>query len=156
MDFRDEVVTANLAAKDLRKRGVKAIVVLLHEGGLPPSGARSTTTATPAAPRLSGPIVAIARASSRRSTCSSPVTPTSRTPATSRTRPASRGWVTSAASFGRVITDTELKLDRRTRDVIRSSVTTVNHAVTRDVAPPGADRDRSRSGTTSPPRSPTG
>jgi 2',3'-cyclic-nucleotide 2'-phosphodiesterase (5'-nucleotidase family) len=44
-------------------------------------------------------------------------------------------WVTSASSFGRVITETELTLSRRTKDVVRTSVTSVNRAVTRDVTP---------------------
>ena len=39
VSFADEVQSAGLAAKDLRRKGVKAIVVLLHEGGLPPTGA---------------------------------------------------------------------------------------------------------------------
>ena len=114
---------------------MRAIVVLLHEGGLPPSGVPFDYACNAGgALGLSGPIVAIAQGLSpaidllvtghthQSYTCNIP-------------DPAGRDrWVTSAASFGRVITDTELKLDRRTTDVIRSSVTTVNHAVTRDVA----------------------
>ena len=48
-------------------------------------------------------------------------------------------WVTSASSFGRVVTETNLKLDRATGDVIRRSVHSVNHAVTRTV-PAAADQ----------------
>ena len=33
VDFKDEVETANAAAAKLKKQGVKAIVVLMHEGG---------------------------------------------------------------------------------------------------------------------------
>ena len=33
LDFLDEADTANRYARELRRRGVKAIVVLLHEGG---------------------------------------------------------------------------------------------------------------------------
>jgi 2',3'-cyclic-nucleotide 2'-phosphodiesterase (5'-nucleotidase family) len=134
--FRDEVVTANLAARDLRHRGVKAIVVLLHEGGLPPSGAAFDYDCNAGdAAAISGPIVTIAQDldpsidllvsghTHQPYTCNIP-------------DPAGRDrWVTSAASFGRVITETNLKLDKRSDDIIRSSVETVNHAVTRDVTP---------------------
>ena len=34
VEFKDEVETANEQARELRKKGVKSIVVLLHEGGL--------------------------------------------------------------------------------------------------------------------------
>jgi 5'-nucleotidase len=47
-------------------------------------------------------------------------------------------WVTSASSYGRVITETNLTLSRKTQDVVRSSVTSVNRAVTRDVTPDAA------------------
>ena len=58
VQFRDEVVTANAAAGDLRRRGVQAIVVLLHEGGLPPSGAAYDYDCNAGgAAALSGPIV---------------------------------------------------------------------------------------------------
>jgi 5'-nucleotidase len=140
VDFKDEVATANLAAKDLRRKGVQAIVVLLHEGGLAPAGASYDYACnTGSAAALSGPIVDIAKN----------LTPSIDLVVTGHTHqpytcnipdPAGRSrWVTSAASFGRVITETELKLDPRSRDVIRSSVTSVNHAVTRDV-PAAADQ----------------
>lgn len=135
VDFRDEIVTGNAAAKDLRARGVKAIVVLLHEGGLPPSGVPFDYACNAGgAPALSGPIVAIAQGLSP--AIDLLVTGHTHQPYTCDIPdPAGHArWVTSAASFGRVITDTQLKLDRRTGDVIRSSVKTVNHAVTRDVA----------------------
>ena len=34
ISFKDEVETANAAAAQLKARGVKTIIVLLHEGGL--------------------------------------------------------------------------------------------------------------------------
>jgi 5'-nucleotidase len=136
VSFKDEVVTANLAAKDLRHQGVQAIVVLLHEGGLPTSGATydyDCNTGSSAA--ISGPIVQIAKGldpsidmlvtghTHQAYTCDIP-------------DPAGHArWVTSAASFGRVVTETELKLDPKTKDVIRASVQPVNHAVLRTVTP---------------------
>jgi len=135
VEFRDEVATANLAARDLRKLGVKSIVVLVHEGGLPPSGAAYDFRCTTGGGGLSGPIIDIAKNldpsidlvvtghTHQAYTCNIP-------------DPAGQDrWVTSAQSFGRVITETNVKLDPRTRDVIRSSVDPVQHAVTRDVTP---------------------
>jgi 5'-nucleotidase len=136
VDFHDEIVTANLAAKDLRRQGVKAIVVLLHEGGLPPAGATYDFNCNSgSAAGISGPIVDIAKNLSpsidmlvtghthQAYTCNIP-------------DPAGQPReVTSAASYGRLITETELKLDPRTQDVIRKSVVAVNRVVTKDVAP---------------------
>jgi len=45
-----------------------------------------------------------------------------------------RRMVTSAASFGRLFTETNMKYDRRTQDIVRSSVTANNMIVTQDVA----------------------
>ena len=42
--------------------------------------------------------------------------------------------VTSASSFGRLITETNLKYDRRTQDIVRASVEGSNLLVTRNVA----------------------
>ncbi|MFI7586598.1 bifunctional metallophosphatase/5'-nucleotidase [Spongisporangium articulatum] len=134
--FADEVATANLAAKDLRARGVQAIVVLLHEGGLPPAGATfdyACNAGTSA--DLSGPIVNIAKTLDP--SIDLVVTGHTHQPYTCDI-PDPKGqsrWVTSAASYGRVITETNLKLNRVTGDVVRSSVRTANHAVTRDVTP---------------------
>jgi 5'-nucleotidase len=141
VDFKDEVATANLAAKDLRQRGVQAIVVLLHEGGLPPSGAafdyRCNTAGGAAA--ISGPVVDIAKKLD--ASIDLVVTGHTHQPYTCDI-PDPKGqsrWMTSASSFGRAVTETNLRLDPRTRDVVRASVRTVNHAVSRDV-PPAADQ----------------
>ena len=136
VDFHDEVVTANLAAKDLRRQGVKAIVVLLHEGGLPASGSTFDFNCNSGSSAgISGPIIDIAQNLSP--TIDMLVTGHTHQPYTCNIPdPAGQPReVTSASSFGRVITETELKLDPRTKDVIRSSVTSVNRAVTKDVAP---------------------
>ena len=134
VDFRDEVATANLAARDLRRRGVQAIVVLLHEGGLPPAGAGyDFRCSSGAAGSLSGPVVDIAK--NLDASIDGVVTGHTHQPYVCDIpdpRGASR-TVTSAASYGRLITETNLKLDARTRDVVRSSVTSVNRPVTRDV-----------------------
>ncbi len=43
--------------------------------------------------------------------------------------------LTSASSFGRLYTETNLTYDRRTRDIVRSSVKGANLQVSRDVKP---------------------
>jgi 2',3'-cyclic-nucleotide 2'-phosphodiesterase (5'-nucleotidase family) len=142
VDFRDEVASARRAAKDLRKRGVKAIVVLIHEGGIVPSGASYNFPCTGAggSSGISGPIVDIAQRldpsidlivsghTHQAYTCSIP-DPSGR-----------KREVTSAQSFGRLVTDTRIKLDRRTGEVIRSSVRSVNRPVTRAHANPRVQR----------------
>ena len=129
--FHDEVATANLAAQDLRRRGVRAIVVLVHEGGLPPSGAAwdFPCTGTTGAAAISGPIVQIAK--DLDPSIDLVVTGHTHQPYTCQV-PDPKGqprWVTSAMSYGRLVTETDLQLDRRTRDVVRSSVTAVNRPV---------------------------
>lgn len=135
--FKDEVETANLAAKDLRASGVKAIVVLLHEGGLPPSGSTFDFACNPGggAAMISGPVVTIARKLD--AGIDLVVTGHTHQPYVCNIPdPAGNArYVTSASSFGRVITETTLRLDRRTQDVVRSSVRSVNRAVTRTVTP---------------------
>lgn len=42
--------------------------------------------------------------------------------------------VTSASSFGKLYTDTTLTYDRRTKDIVRTSVESANHIVSRDQA----------------------
>ncbi len=131
LNFRDEVVTANLAAADLRRKGVRAIVVLVHEGGLPPTGAaydfkcdQGSTSSS-----ISGPIVDIAKKLD--SSIDMVISGHTHQPYTC-TIPDPSGQprkVTSAMSYGRLVTDTNLKLDRRTGDVVRSSVTAVNKPV---------------------------
>lgn len=137
VEFRDEVTTANLAARELRDEGVRAIVVLLHEGGLSPSGSTYDFACNPGggAASISGPVVTIAHE----------LDPSIDLVVTGHTHqpyvcnipdPAGHArYVTSAASYGRLVTETNLQLDPRTRDVIRSSVVSVNHVVTRDVTP---------------------
>ena len=95
---------------------MKSIVALIHEGGLPGLGRRTTTTATApgAGDGISGPIVDIAK----------DITPKVDALVTGHTHqayactipdPAGKPrMVTSAASFGKLYTDTTLTYDRRT------------------------------------------
>ncbi|WP_329281192.1 bifunctional metallophosphatase/5'-nucleotidase [Streptomyces sp. NBC_00691] len=134
LKFGDEVETINKYAKVLERKGVKSIVALLHEGGLPASGAYNYDCDSPGAGAgISGPIVEIAKN----------VTPQVDALVTGHTHQAyactipdpsgKPRTVTSAASFGRLYTDTTLTYDRRTKDIVRTAVASANHVVTRDV-----------------------
>lgn len=137
--FKDEVETINKYAKVLQKQGVKSIVALIHEGGLPASGNYNYDCDSPGAGSgISGPIVDIAKN----------VSPSVDALVTGHTHNAyvctvpdpagNPRMVTSAASFGRLYTDTTLTYDRRTGDIARTSVKSANHVVTRTV-PKAAD-----------------
>ncbi|HEY5784906.1 MAG TPA: metallophosphoesterase, partial [Microlunatus sp.] len=124
IEFRDEVETANRAARDLRRRGVETIIVLLHEGGLQTGTYQQCTG-------ISGPIVDIAKNLS--SSIDLVVTGHTHQPYVCNIPdPVGKPrMVTSASSFGRVVTETTLTLDRRTGDVRRNKTTSTNHLVTR-------------------------
>ncbi|MER7483522.1 bifunctional metallophosphatase/5'-nucleotidase [Streptomyces sp. NPDC126510] len=132
--FKDEVETINKYAKVLQKQGVKSIVALIHEGGFPASTSYNYDCDSPGAgDGISGPIVDIAKN----------VTPQVDALVTGHTHnayvcsiadPAGKPrMVTSAASFGRLYTDTTLTYDRRTGDIARTAVKSANRVVTRDV-----------------------
>ncbi len=124
IQFRDEVQTANRAARELRRRGVQTIIVLLHEGGFQ-SGTYQQCAG------ISGPIVDIAKA----------LDPEIDLVVTGHTHqpyvcniPDPNGrprMVTSASSLGRVVTETTLTISTRTGEVKRSLTTSTNHLVTR-------------------------
>jgi 5'-nucleotidase len=135
LSFLDEVSTANKYAKALQKQDVKAIVVLLHQGGIPASGAYNYNCNAGGNLGLTGDIVDIAKAISPKVdliltghthtsyTCDIP------------DPDGNDRMVTSASSFGRLFTDIELKYDAVSRDIVRTSVQATNLPVTRDVAP---------------------
>ncbi|WP_046732839.1 bifunctional metallophosphatase/5'-nucleotidase [Streptomyces humi] len=133
--FKDEVETINKYAKVLQRQGVQSIVALVHEGGFPSSSSYNYDCDSPGAgDGISGPIVDIAKN----------VTPAVDALVTGHTHTAyvctvddpagNPRMVTSAASFGRLYTDTTLTYDRRTGDIARTAVKSANHVVTRDVA----------------------
>ncbi|MCE4945072.1 bifunctional metallophosphatase/5'-nucleotidase [Streptomyces albulus] len=133
--FHGEVETINKYAKVLDRQGVKAIVALIHEGGLPASTSYNGNCDSPGpGAGISGPIVDIAKHVSpqvdalvtghthQSYTCTIP-------------DPAGHPrTVTSAASYGRLYTDTTLTYDRRSHDIVRTAVHgphAVNHVVDR-------------------------
>ncbi|MFP5347020.1 MAG: bifunctional metallophosphatase/5'-nucleotidase [Actinomycetes bacterium] len=127
--FLDEVETANAQAKVLQAQGVQAIVVLVHEGGY-------QTGTYQQCQGMSGPIVDIAKR----------LDPAIDLVVSGHTHqpyvciipdPAGKPrMVTSAASYGKVVTETKLVVNRRGGDVVRKKVQSVNHLVARNVADP--------------------
>ncbi|MEU4265743.1 bifunctional metallophosphatase/5'-nucleotidase [Streptomyces argenteolus] len=135
LKFHDEIETVNKYAKELDRQGVKSIVALIHEGGAPASTAYNYDCDSPGAgDGISGPIVDIAKG----------ITPKVDALVTGHTHQAyvctvpdpsgKPRMVTSASSFGKVYTDTTLTYDRRTNDIVRTSVSSANHVVSRDQA----------------------
>jgi 5'-nucleotidase len=124
-DFLDEAETANALVPMLHDQGVDAIVVLLHEGGSqnPPPGIVDECV------DISGPILAINDA----------LDPAIDVLITGHTHlpyncvlPDSAGQdriVTSAYSYGRVVSEFDLVLDKGTNDVRRDLSVATNHVV---------------------------
>jgi 5'-nucleotidase len=124
-DFRDEAETANALVPVLKRQGVEAIVVLLHEGGsqTPPPGVVNACAG------ISGPIVAINSALD--SEIDALITGHTHLPYNCVLPDAARQprIVTSAYSYGRVVSELDLVLDKRTNDVRRDLSTSTNHVV---------------------------
>ncbi|MCE1179454.1 MAG: bifunctional metallophosphatase/5'-nucleotidase [Micrococcales bacterium] len=124
VDFKDEVETANLKAAELKKQGVKSIVVLLHEGGY-------NATTINGCEGVSQPIADIAAR----------ITPDVDQLITGHTHqgyvcsmpdPAGNPrLVTSAAQYGQAVTETKLVINSKSGEVMRDRSTAVNHLVPR-------------------------
>ena len=120
--FEGEAKAANSVVGTLRRQGVRAIVVLIHEGG------RTRVGAADECATLSGEIVKIVRdLSSEIDVVVSGHTHRAYTCTIGRT------LVTSADMNGRVISDIDLTVDRRSGDVVSKAARNV--VVTRDVEP---------------------
>ncbi|WP_406317471.1 bifunctional metallophosphatase/5'-nucleotidase [Streptomyces sp. NBC_00118] len=139
LKFHDEIETVNKYAKILDRQGVKSIVTLIHEGGVPASGSYNYDCDSPSGGAgISGPIVDIAKG----------ISPKVDALVTGHTHnayvctiPDPSGkprMVTSASSYGKLYTDTTLTYDRRTKDIVRTSVKSANHVVSR-TQPKAAD-----------------
>ena len=91
IDFLDEAESVNALVPHLKRRGVEAIVVLLHEGGVvgpnaggPGTGGDPNLITTCDNPR--GDVVPVVQAMDPRSTSSSPATRTGQSTASSAAR----------------------------------------------------------------------
>ncbi|MFC0002604.1 bifunctional metallophosphatase/5'-nucleotidase [Micromonospora siamensis] len=129
LSFADEAETANKYARILRAKGVQSIVVLLHEGGVQGTGSDINGCAN-----FTGPIVDIVNR----------MDPSIDAVVSGHTHQAynceiNGKLVTSASSFGRLVTDIDLKIDRKTGDVL--TATANNVVVTRDQAKDPAQTD---------------
>lgn len=122
LTFVDEVERANALVPELVAMGVEAIVVLIHEGGYQPGYYDQCEG-------IAGPIVDIATNMSDEVD----VLITGHTHSAYNCEIAGK-VVTSAASFGRLITDIDLEISALTGDV--TAVTAANVIVTRDQADP--------------------
>lgn len=150
--FRDEADTVNALVPQLRAQGVEAIVVLVHQGGVQHGAANDINGCDDAlrnadgsdsdigqiVRRLDDAVDLVVSAHTHAAyNCSAQAVGAARATglpnATGRLVP-----VTSAASYGRVLTDIDLQLDPRTHDVTR--VAAVNRLVLRDdpAVPPDA------------------
>ncbi|WP_437943280.1 bifunctional metallophosphatase/5'-nucleotidase [Sorangium sp. So ce281] len=123
LSFMDEVDTVNDIVPELQAQGIEAIVVVLHEGGLP-------TGLFNECPGLSGPIVDIA----------TNIDPAVDVIVSGHTHQAYNcilgdKIVTSAASFGRLVTDIDLEISKSTGDV--TAKTANNVIVTREAPDAG-------------------
>ncbi|MGG5257603.1 bifunctional metallophosphatase/5'-nucleotidase [Phycicoccus avicenniae] len=124
VDFKDEVETANKQARELRKKGVNSIVVLLHEGGVQTGTYQQCVG-------ISDPIATIAKTMT--ADVDAIITGHTHQPYTCSI-PDPKGnprLVTSAASYGQVVSETNLVIDKRTGEVDRAKSTSVNHLVSR-------------------------
>jgi 5'-nucleotidase len=130
LKFVDEVKAANVASKVLKLLGVKAQVVLVHEGDqVTPNLSPDTCSAIPGvgnriATQVDAEVDMVLSGHSHQAYLCTVKDPAG------RDRLYSQG-----GSFGRVITQVDLNVDVRTRDVVRSSVVADNHVVTRTVTP---------------------
>jgi 5'-nucleotidase len=120
LTFQDEADTVNALVPELKRQGVEAIVVVIHEGGVP-------TGSFDECPGISGPIKDIVeRLDDAVDVVASGHTHQAYNCVIDGKR------VTSAASAGRLVTDIDLVLDPTTHDVVQTSARNV--IVTRDTA----------------------
>ena len=149
LEFRDEVQTANALVPVLQRKGVEAIVVLIHEGGTPkpvkwadPSGKEwdvtadwDHTCAKGGELRENSPILPIAK--NLDPAIDMVISGHTHQPYVCSVEDPDGHprLLTSASSFGRLFTETNLLYNRRTRDIVRSSVKGSNFQVSRDVTP---------------------
>ena len=105
LTFRDEAETVNALVPELRRQGIEAIVVLIHEGGVP-------TGDFDECPGISGPIVDIVKKLDR----AVDLVISGHTHRAYNCRIDGR-LVTSADKYGTLVTEIDLVLDPATRDV---------------------------------------
>ncbi|QDG52954.1 bifunctional metallophosphatase/5'-nucleotidase [Persicimonas caeni] len=124
LEFRDEVEVINESTAALQSEGVEAIVVLIHEGARPSKELDSVSDCGD----IEGPVVDIVKNSSE----AVDVFVTGHSHKTYVCEIDGK-LVTSAKSYGRLLTEIDLTLDPETRDVVEKKA--VNHVVYNDKEP---------------------
>jgi 5'-nucleotidase len=134
LEFRDEAETINALVPQLQAQNIQSIVILLHEGlTQTPSTAAFVNT-------CNGPSGALIDIVAQLDPAVDMVISGHTHQQYNCALPNSVGEniaVSSASSFGRVLTDVDLKIDRATRDIYEIAVNNV--IVTRDVAKDAAE-----------------
>src|SRR5215471_16590350 len=113
LEFRDEAETVNALVPQLKARGVEAIVVLIHEGGVPAGDYNEC-------PAITGPIVDIVKKFDR----AVDVVVSGHTHRAYVCNIDGR-LVTSGDKYGTLVTAIDLKLDPATRDIISAKAENV-------------------------------
>lgn len=135
--FADEIATANQQAGALNRKGVKAIVLLIHEG----ASQDPTTSNYNGCTGFNGPI---AEMNERFSSLIDVIVtghthqPYVCTVPDPQNRPR---LITSAASYGQVVTETYFTINSRTKEINRNSFESNNVLVDRENAPDKAVTD---------------
>ncbi|MBB6095380.1 5'-nucleotidase [Povalibacter uvarum] len=124
LEFTDEADAANALIPELRSKGIEAIVVLIHEGGL----TAQKVFDDPTCPEFTGAIRDIVR----RFDPAIDVVVSGHTHRPYICHDSGR-LVTSAGAEGRIITDIDVTIDTATKDIVRSQATQL--AVVNDTAP---------------------
>lgn len=106
LEFRDEAETVNALIPEIKARGIEAIVVLIHEGGFPTGDYNEC-------PGISGPIVNIVNRFDK----AVDIVVSGHTHQAYVCNIDGR-LVTSADKYGTILTEIDVRLDPRTRDVI--------------------------------------
>jgi 5'-nucleotidase len=106
LEFKDEADTVNALIPELKARGIEAIVVLIHEGGIPTGDYNDC-------PDISGPIVDIVKRFDK----AVDIVVSGHTHRAYVCEIDGR-LVTSADKYGTLVTEIDVRLDRKTRNVV--------------------------------------
>ncbi|MFI7064932.1 bifunctional metallophosphatase/5'-nucleotidase [Kribbella sp. NPDC050124] len=132
LTFTDEIETANKLVPILKQKGAESIVVLLHEGGFP-----ADPRAYNSCPGISGPIVDINAGLDPEIDAIISGHTHQGYNCTLQDKAGQPRLVTSASSFGKLVTEVRLSIDNKTGDVDRANTTANNEIVTQDVTKDG-------------------
>lgn len=129
LKFGDEIQAINRTSRLLDVLGVKTQVVLLHQGDNTEGGGPDDCRTVP------GPATAIAKAASASVDVIFTGHSHQQYNCVINDPKGNPRTVIQGASFGRLLSVVDLKIDKRTRDVVRSATAAHNEIVTRDVTP---------------------